>query len=240
MNDRANKLDGSERRKTMRNVMIRTWPPVPETFSIGKTAPATAKDTPASVKRIPAVVKAAPATAKRTFALVAAAFAIAKGAFAIVNGAPATAKGAFAMVTATFAIVKGIFAIAKHVPALAAGIPAIGHGILRPKQSIPASLGFIPNRAERIHAHNAEGSANRHRHFPRVNRPSGDNPMKLLNRNRIDMFGRVINFGEAYRDRFPETTLGGKMFAAVTTAKLRVETLATSSAVGSLAAMGGT
>ena len=64
--------------------------------------------------------------------------------------------------------------------------------------------------------------------------------MRQLNRNRSGMFGRVINFGEAHRDRFPETILGCKMFAAVTTAKLRVEALAASPPPTALAAMGGT
>jgi len=64
--------------------------------------------------------------------------------------------------------------------------------------------------------------------------------MNQLTCNRIDMFGRVVNFGKTYRDRFPETTLGGKMFAAVTAAQLRIDALAASSTAGNLAAMGGT
>jgi hypothetical protein len=56
--------------------------------------------------------------------------------------------------------------------------------------------------------------------------------MKKINSNQLEMFGRVIEFGADHQDQFPQTTLGGKMFAAVTSAKLRLEALSASQIAG--------
>src|SRR5438094_1798895 len=56
--------------------------------------------------------------------------------------------------------------------------------------------------------------------------------MEKPQRDQLDMFGRVIDFGAAHRDRFPETSIAGKTIADITSAKLRAEALAASQSVG--------
>jgi hypothetical protein len=58
--------------------------------------------------------------------------------------------------------------------------------------------------------------------------------------NRVEMFGRVSNFGASYSDQFPEATVGGRMFAAVSKAQSRLEALAAAQASSERAVSGST
>ncbi len=61
--------------------------------------------------------------------------------------------------------------------------------------------------------------------------PLGDT-MNKDNRNQLRMFGRVVKFGAAHTEQFPDNSLGGRTFAALNSARTRAEAFTASQAAG--------